>query len=746
MTIYYVDPINGNDLNAGTSFATRKKTFNFSLQPGDEARLIASPEPTSMWQDATWTNSSNNVILTSAVTGDITAANTAWTPTTNASSTTSSNRKLGTTSSSISVTATFTTGRAAYLNLGSAQDLSAYQQVSFWINMTSGSMTADGDISLRLCSDTTGDVTVNTIPVPRIRATGQWQAYTVDLGSALGSNIQSIALYIEQDRGAQTFLLNNIIACRAASEPDSLSLTSLISKNTTDEPWWAIMSITGTNVVLSSGVFTGLSSVQSLGYGGETATQTLYKREIIQLPSSMISTSSTAISFISTNNPNAIYTGGWNTTDMSTQTGSTYVSGVNGYGIGVNLNYSGAVISNINPYNFYYGFQFTQPATITASDTGNHNLHGVYYANNNSVKSLINITNIIQNGSSGVQGSYGKMNKFTIVNLLANRYSGIYADVISSNNVYTITNCNNNGTTSGTGGLIVNQATANKFNIVNLKRNWANTYTTVSSFNTYNLTGEIITYNTTNTNSYCFFITTSIKEIYDLSGATITQSSTNTNGLIHSFNGATATFKNGIYNLFNSSSVLYSQASNAGALSNVIIDNPTVIGGAALPFNFNNVASNLQYSRPNGVINDSRYYTSSGGLFQPNTAIRHTASGISWKWTPSTFANFQSTEDFPSVFPVATVAVNAGLETTASIWVYRTDATNRVQLVCTGGQIEGVDTDVIANAAGSLNAWEKLTIAFTPGAVGAVAIEIRCYQTTGSSGNVYIDDFIVEAV
>lgn len=60
MATYYIDFEGGNDANAGTSFATRWKTITSGataarIAPGDVIRIMASPDPTDVGQNATWT-------------------------------------------------------------------------------------------------------------------------------------------------------------------------------------------------------------------------------------------------------------------------------------------------------------------------------------------------------------------------------------------------------------------------------------------------------------------------------------------------------------------------------------------------------------------------------------------------------------------------------------------------------------------------------------------------------------------
>jgi hypothetical protein len=234
----------------------------------------------------------------------------------------------------ITIGAGFTTGLAAYWPLPSALDLSSYQQVSFWIRQTSGVIGGNAAISLRLCSDTAGVTTVSTVNVPGLAtstSSGRWMPVTVDLGTSLGNNIQSIALYVNTDNGAQTFLLSNIIACKASSAADSLTLTSLIGKNTTGETFWGVQSINGRRVMLDADTNARPFDSTVRGYYGTSETVTTWKRETIKLGPAAAST--TILQSI--NEGSVTFSGGWDRTNMSSQNLETWLDGQNGNGHGI---------------------------------------------------------------------------------------------------------------------------------------------------------------------------------------------------------------------------------------------------------------------------------------------------------------------------------------------------------------------------------------------------------------------------
>lgn len=320
MATHYVDLEGGNDANDGTSFALRKKTMN-SVSPagGDTVRVMASPPVQSVGQDATWTNGSNLVTLTSAVAQVIDDCETAWTASTNVTASAATTYyKHGTKSVQLAIASAFTTGKVAYRTLPAALDLSGYQQISFQLRANSA-ITADR-LRLVLCSDTTGDTVVDQVTIPAFGASA-WGALTFDLGAALGSSIQSVAIYADVDPGSLTFSIDQITACKASSAADSITLTSLISKNTdADEPWYTVDAIDGTTIRLG---VCGVGSFTSMGicnYFGATATVALYKREPVLLSAAESPKgSSTAVS----------WEFGWNRTDMSTQDDVTWIRAKN---------------------------------------------------------------------------------------------------------------------------------------------------------------------------------------------------------------------------------------------------------------------------------------------------------------------------------------------------------------------------------------------------------------------------------
>jgi hypothetical protein len=301
---------------------------------------------------------------------------TPWTASTsvtaNFDTTTNVDSKEGDVSDRIAISAAFTTGKAAYKSTETL-DLSSYQQLSLYIKQTAGTVAGSGEISLRLCSDTIGNTTVHTFNIPGIVANNFWIPFTIDLGSAMSSDIKSISFDINFDRGAQTFLLSNIIACKAPSEPDSLSLQSLISKNTSDECWYPIMSINGARIMLGLGGAANTNPATTTnrgGYYGITETVTTYKRETIK--TDMVNSSATQVQTIPEGGIDGApisYEFGWDTTSMTTRNSQTYYDGLNGLGYGLfGTSISYINLSNIGLVRYDHGLFFSNV------NIGNHGL------------------------------------------------------------------------------------------------------------------------------------------------------------------------------------------------------------------------------------------------------------------------------------------------------------------------------------------------------------------------------------
>lgn len=319
MATFYLDFEGGNDSNDGTTFANRWKTITSGATaartaPGDVIRIMKSTDPVSLGVNGTFTNKSPTITLSSAVTANIDTCETAWTAGANVTSTTSTTRKEGTLSVSLTAASVFTTGLVGYRATGTL-NLSAYNNISFWIRTSTS--TSANTFRLDLCSDTAGATPVHSFTIDTALSTNIWKPVTFKNGAALSSSIQSVALTALLDPGTSNpVLIDNIIAC------NDLHFNSLIgtSSSATNMIWYPIRSINGTTVIIEQEQNNIQGTNTSRGWSEATITATAYVRDTIRL------TSQQTINEAGTPGNLITYSGGWDRTNMSTQDGVTFVA------------------------------------------------------------------------------------------------------------------------------------------------------------------------------------------------------------------------------------------------------------------------------------------------------------------------------------------------------------------------------------------------------------------------------------
>ncbi len=771
MPTYYIDFEGGNDANDGLSFANRWKTFTNGataarIAPGDAIRVMASPDPT-LVGNATWTNgprpsftnitaatnASPIVITTSTahglVTGDYVTINSqlvntnangvwrvgttptpttfqillmdgtnttgngvgsatgtaqkatncivklasavtqnialcgglgqkpAWTASANVTATQGiSTYKEGYSCASIAIATGFTTGKAAYYTLPSTLNLSGYQQVSFWVRQTVGTLGAAGAVYLALCSDTIGNTVVNTLNIPNLGVANTWNLIDVDLGTNLGSSIQSVALYVVTDNGAQTFLIDNIIACKAASSADSLTLASLISKSSGsgNEAWYAIQSINGDAVMIANANSLSPNSAADdlRGYYGTTETVSTYKREPIrQGPSATATTTVNVFNDSGTAGNLIAYSGGWNRTDMSTQTGETWYDGVNGNGYcyvasstsvptfistdklnAVRFNQGWRVSGTSNINNTLLSGRFTASSGVAVVVGNNNILTGPIWANNN------NSGGISFSGSGIIAG--------TIKNISNNSSAGLSYSSADFCNITAIEAANNNF--------------SNGVNFAGTSQNYIQTLTAEGNV------------------SY---------------GVGATSGTNNRIG-----GGSTSVNMLGGFNI-TSNGTIY--------LSNFTINESTEFVGTSA-----SLSGGLFSNRHDNTDNNSWVFSTFFTVNQQSVVVDSPAT-TAWKISP---INSGANANIPARLKLATVVCAASSLVTITARMQRDNTGLTMRLVCPGGQISGVASDVFADMTAAANTWETVTITFTPTKAGAVDIYAYAFGGTTFSGYV----------
>ncbi len=146
------------------------------------------------------------------------------------------------------------------------------------------------------------------------------------------------------------------------------------------------------------------------------------------------------------------------------------------------------------------------------------------------------------------------------------------------------------------------------------------------------------------------------------------------------------------------------------------------------------------YSHDHDGVTDNHIIFCGGYRIIADTAVRHTASGVAWRFAPtSTTRNSM----FPIRLQISTIAVAANALVTVKAWVRRDHTDIVMRLVCRGGQINGVASDVTATIAAAINTWEELTITFTPTEFGVVEITAECYDGINTTKLGYVDDMTI---
>lgn len=601
--------------------------------------------------------------------GNVGEGRTAWTPSSNVTTSLSTTTKQGNVSDNISIGTNFTTGVAAYKSF-SAKNLSGYQQLSFFIQQILGTIGSAGQLQLQLCSDSAGTTPVNTFNIPALGALNTWHVFTVDLATNLGSSIQSVALRVTSDIGQQILLISNIIACKSSSSADSLSLTSLIGKNTTNETWYPIQSIVGTRVIidgrLSTGSITSSQGNFTKGYYGTTETINTFKRETIKTP--VQSAASNNVHLINEGashfTPNMIIEGGYDRTNMTTQSGVTFFDGQNSFGYGFNI--SSRSGWGLNRLGFV---RYDRVWIQNASFCDIRNFYVISCTNHFNVPTATQyckFENLFVNCNQiGMATDFGfNSHKFTNCYFLSNNLRGM--DLGNGNNII-FNNCywNNNGsfgiTTNAGGG------SNNVWNSCNFINNQNEGYR--SGHGGFNETfNNCLTSGNISNGFYSFGGT-----MY-LNNCTVAE-----------------TVEFGIYG--GSDARIYSM-------------------------NLDSVANN-------------HYIYTDFGVIRPQTSVRYSNTGYAWSIAPT--SDYRR-DNYPLGFAIAQVAVSANSQVTVKGWMRRTSTGLTFRLRVKGGQIAGVTNDVISYMTAAADTWEQVTLNFTPTEAGVVEILAECWGGSTFTG------------
>jgi flagellin-like protein len=136
---------------------------------------------------------------------------TAWTGSTNVTSTVdSTDKKHGTGSADLLLDASFTTGLVAYDDLNTTVDLSSIDTIDIWIKY--GTTTSSGDLELILDDSAGCASSLENIDLPQL-AGGTWKLVTLTISDNSDMTaIQCVGINLVTDDGSQTINVDNIVA------------------------------------------------------------------------------------------------------------------------------------------------------------------------------------------------------------------------------------------------------------------------------------------------------------------------------------------------------------------------------------------------------------------------------------------------------------------------------------------------------------------------------------------------------
>jgi hypothetical protein len=700
------------------------------------------------------------VVLTTPVTKTISLCDTAWTPGTNVTSANlqQSYFKFGAGCPAIITNASCAANQiVAKFGLAASIDLSSYEQISFWFRCQSMYFTA-GQLLIKLYSDAACTSEVESLSIPAFPVYGNWQAVTINKGSALSGTVQGIAIYTTVALPSRTFYIDNIVACLPSTSDDSISLRSLISKNITgqygDDVFLSIQSIKDRIIILDQAISSNGNTGR--GYCGITELVPLYKRE------SIYTVAPYSGSYIlnpvegGTDGNLIKISGGWNTS-LTIRDGISVFCGGNGLGYGLYTTADYLDISNFhfvngsiglysNTYrNKYSNIIATNCSTYGGSlGYGAESLDDIYFILNNGTgltigSRLISSSNLIfkgnstegliagakvplvvvdNNGSSGFSSGTTGLGAVEILSACYNGSQGIY--ISGTATIESIDKCSFNTTGINFAGYGTRIKTIIELN---------NNVDAIKFIGSWNIIEEITEANN-NTNSI-FYISASYNIVLKISG----------DNNFHLAEAFTDTYENYIYNgiftnwigpswtYFNAGSMYLINCTGLGSINPIILS-PTQRTSRIFCHNYNAQGVHVIFHN--------------GGTIVSDTTERHTASGISWKFTVN--SNIR-TIDIPMKLSIAKVLCHAGKTTTVSVWVKKgVDINIGGRLMVVGGKYAGigdVHTDVFTLAPDSTS-WEQISINVTPTYDEVVEVEFAAWYIYGLTvDSIYIDDMSI---
>lgn len=747
MTIYHVDPVNGNDTNNGLSWSTAYKTLNRGsttgstlinyFHPGDIVKIAKSPDPVEAGI-ITWNKDSFILNFDDPLVKKLDysyRAAVGWIASTYITYTLPSGGKCVLYSygsvaqnyyAKFVIGSSFTTGKIAYesvpsYNTDPPYDFSGYTKISFWIRVSVAIPASRFKICL--CSDTIGNTIVDEFFIPAIRTdlANRWVPITLTNGTALGSSLQSIALYAVSDPGLVTIDICDIIAC------NNLTYTCLISKNSLatggEEAWYPIDSILDNRIALATIANKNYSYTLTVNmasmYSGVTETVRTFARESL-----IASSNNDWLSFASGEPDNFIeFQGGYNTlTDE--QDGETF------------YDYQGAkasgfyaegqlcfLLNRLNPIRAYRGIYLNECALfkVTANTLCGNSESGIKiitqeyvyrYApvnysdqtlyNNSTLPRMVLQEDLFENYVAEID----------ILNLVNNEVAGIICETVSNSRIKIGWISGGSGDdpeatqVSGQGkGIFIDRVYDSVFDL-GFCRDLFLLACSRSVINADEI--KYIQLGVDDDVNYDYYV-------YSGTEKTVVQ------------NCKLST----IYLKFTSDRVAHH---GSVVFRNCALDESFILWDNSLPISndyLNRKVNYIAFEKINGDITQNRIYYSSFQIAESQTLVRHSSPGVAWKLAYISAPNGDKIR--PSItnyfsLSLAKVVVTANTTITFSAWFLRKSEFVIGRLICRSNVLLGLNKSVQSKMTVGADIWEKLSVTITPVESGVVEIEARITQ------------------
>ena len=679
-------------------------------------------------------------------------------------------------SDKIAISSNASVGKVAHYQLPSTLDLSGYQQVSFMVfhNNSNYQHRSETPDSIRLCTDTAGNTSVHTIPIDfKGSQSTHWTAVTVDLGTNLNASIKSIAVYREQTQSSVNLWIQNVVACKASSDANSITHSSCIGLKEAGNPIWSHVDMLWENngtywvVPIQCGNFrTNWHSSYSSPCGfwsNSGSAVNIYKVEPIKLDLRGDYTSiwdnirivgnpgSVSDANLTVSDLNTI-SGGWNDTDMSSKSAdyatiieANYVTSCYYLRSGANyLNFEDIAFHkfdeiggdssagtfcrfhNIGLFHCYFDFRNRDSLGFDLSyQLGSDTYNGRVYISQhvNSVKSDFNLRAVsfcdqydtqfyLSNAGSTHGSSTDRWGTIRFVGLAAGN-PRVYFYTNTSTNLSGIYEIDN---------FIIDGGSADQY---------------------LQLQGSIpggLQIGTLTIKNGQYLRPGSADMFIDTANITRPINLANNSGAPQIFGDQVSPIA-----IYGQAKVSIGGGAINGAIYNYSSNDDVEINGATHTgyYYLNNTQRYIKWRDYNGTSGDHRTWLSTNVLAIADTSTRHTASGFSFK------IDYLSASSTLFNYTLGKIAVNANSQVTVSIWVNMNTTGQTAILRVPKTDWMGVTSNqetILTPGNYTANTWTQISKSFTPTAAGVLPIELHFKSGNNANAEVYFDDFEVSQV